>query len=130
MKIEEIKLPESWEWFPAETACGSVRDGTHDTPEYVEAGIPLVTSKNLIDDHICFEKTKLISFEDHKEISKRSGVENGDVLFAMIGTIGNPVVVNTSKIFSIKNVALFKKNEDFITPKYLKFWLEIGRAHV
>ena len=35
-------------------------------------------------------------------------MEIGDILFAMIGSIGNPVKVKTSKEFSIKNVALFK----------------------
>jgi type I restriction enzyme S subunit len=119
-----MHIPESWAWVSAEAACGSVRDGTHDTPDYVKSGIPLITSKNLIDGHISFDNTKLISIEDHEEISKRSGVENGDILFAMIGTIGNPVVVNSSKVFSIKNVALFKKNENVILPGYLKYWLE------
>jgi type I restriction enzyme S subunit len=51
---------------------------------------------------------KFISEKDHEEISRRSLVEKGDVLFAMIGTIGNPVVVRGEPHFSIKNVALFK----------------------
>ena len=124
MSIDGMHIPDSWKWTSAEVACGSVRDGTHDTPQYLETGIPLVTSKNLVNGDICFNKTKLISLEEHTEISKRSGVENGDILYAMIGTIGNPVVVNTAKLFSIKNVALFKKNVDYIRPKYLKYWLE------
>ena len=101
-----------------------MRDGTHDTPEYVVEGVPLVTSKNLTNGSIDFEDTKLISRPDHIEISKRSGVENGDVLFAMIGTVGNPLVVKTDREFSIKNVGLFKKNDPFLDSKFLKFWLD------
>ena len=41
----------------------------------------------------------------------------------MIGTIGNPVVVRTERQFSIKNVALFKKNEAFLSSEYLRYWL-------
>ncbi|XQF89918.1 restriction endonuclease subunit S [Pseudoalteromonas espejiana] len=42
----------------------------------------------------------------------------------MIGTIGNPVVVNKKQDFSIKNVGLFKKNETTINSAYLKYWLD------
>ncbi len=35
-------------------------------------------------------------------------MDKGDVLLAMIGTIGNPVIVDTDRPFSIKNVALLK----------------------
>jgi len=117
-------IPESWVWVSAETVCESVRDGTHDTPKYVNEGIPLVTSKDLTSGRIDFAKTKNISEADHLEISKRSDVENGDVLFAMIGTIGNPLVVNADRKFSIKNVGLFKKNDLFLECRYLKYWLE------
>ena len=39
-------IPESWEWARLGVVV-DVRDGTHDTPKYVQAGVPLVTSKNL-----------------------------------------------------------------------------------
>ena len=60
---------------------------------------------------------------DHKEISNRSKVEKNDILFGMIGTIGNPVIVKENNLFSIKNVGLFKKNEDLINPRYLYHYL-------
>lgn len=118
------KLPCGWAWTITSEVCASVRDGTHDTPKYIIDGVPLVTSKNLRKNCIDFSTTKNISLEDHKQISLRSGVERGDILLAMIGTIGNPVVVDTEIKFSIKNVALFKKNELAIKSKYLKLWLE------
>jgi len=117
------ELSEGWVWAITSEVCSSVRDGTHDTPKYVEAGVPLITSKNLKESVIDFSTSRNISIDDHEKISRRSEVENGDVLFAMIGTIGNPVVVQTERIFSIKNVALFKKNESTIISQYLKLWL-------
>ena len=77
-------LPKSWIWTISSEVCSSVRDGTHDTPIYVEKGIPLVTSKNLSNGTIDFSYTKHISENDHEEISKRSAVDSGDVLFAML----------------------------------------------
>lgn len=125
IKEDELyKLPPNWEWTFSGYICKSVRDGTHDTPKYIPKGIPLVTSKNLKNGVINFDNVKYISELDYKEIEKRSSVESNDVLFSMIGTIGNPVVVNKKQSFSIKNVGLFKKNESAINPTYLKHWLD------
>jgi len=120
-------LPDNWLWVEAHKICTSVRDGTHDTPKYIENGNPLITSKNLKNGKIDFNNVQFISKKDHKEISKRSFVENDDILFGMIGTIGNPVIVKCKKEFSIKNVGLFKKNYDYIIPKYLRYWLESSK---
>ena len=100
-------LPEVWEWTHLNDVL-DVRDGTHDTPKYVDMGYPLITSKNLYTGTLSFENVKFISEEDHKKISDRSKVNVGDILFAMIGSIGNPVIVNHNEEFSIKNIALFK----------------------
>ncbi len=39
-------LPQGWEWVRLSEII-DVRDGTHDTPRYVDVGYPLITSKNL-----------------------------------------------------------------------------------
>ena len=100
-------IPDNWKWTRFADIL-DVRDGTHDTPKYVTDGIPLVTSKNLRNGLIDFESAKLISYEDAKQINNRSRVDDGDILLAMIGTIGNPVLVKKDREFSIKNIALFK----------------------
>jgi type I restriction enzyme S subunit len=100
-------MPHGWRWVEANDVM-DVRDGTHDSPKSVATGIPLVTSKNLVDGNIDFSTCSFISKLDHDAISKRSAVDNGDILYAMIGTIGNPVIVEKECEFSIKNVALFK----------------------
>lgn len=113
-----IKLPKDWKAVLSSEIM-DIRDGTHDTPRYVtQNGIPLITSKNLKENKIDFEKVSFISLEDHLEISKRSKVEEGDILFAMIGTIGNPAIIKGDANFSIKNVGLFKKNESVILPEF------------
>jgi len=118
-------IPESWKWVRFSEII-DVRDGTHDTPKYVAKGVPLVTSKNLKNGEIDFENVKLISVEDAEKINQRSGVENGDILFAMIGSIGNPVLVKKSRDFSIKNMALFKAiNSSLLNMEYLFWFLQL-----
>ena len=87
-----------------------VRDGTHESPKYHEDGFPLVTSKNLKNGKIDLSNIKYICKNDYDAINKRSEVNVGDILMAMIGTIGNAVVVVEEPLYSIKNVALFKLN--------------------
>lgn len=95
-----------------------VRDGTHDSPKYVESGYRFITSKNLSSNgKIDFSDISYISEEDYININKRSKVDIGDILFGMIGTIGNPVLVEESE-FAIKNVALIKEKDDLLN-KYL-----------
>jgi type I restriction enzyme S subunit len=88
-------------------AC-DVRDGTHDSPAYVAQGYPLVTSKNLRDGKIDLSTVNFISEADYNEINRRSKVGIGDILMPMIGTIGNPVLVEEEPLFAIKNMALIK----------------------
>ena len=102
-----FEIPENWCWCQFGEYL-DVRDGTHDSPKYVDKGFPFVTSKNLNNGRIDFSTAKFISEEDHINFSQRSFVEDGDILFAMIGSIGNPVLVVKDRDFSIKNVALFK----------------------
>ena len=121
-----FEIPENWCW----ARMGSyldVRDGTHDTPKYVLEGIPLVTSKNLCNGKIDFSTAKFISREDHLAISLRSKVDAGDIMYAMIGSIGNPVLYNGNAEFSIKNMALFKKIANGLDMEYVYWFLYLSQ---
>jgi type I restriction enzyme S subunit len=114
-------IPESWKWCHLSEII-DVRDGTHDSPKYVSEGIPLVTSKNLSNGRIDFGNVKYITQCDADKINARSSVSDNDILFAMIGSIGNPVLVKKDKEFCIKNMALFKKyGNTYIDMNYM-YW--------
>lgn len=85
-----------------------VRDGTHDSPKYVSDGYPLVTSKNLSEGRVDLTDVNLISKFDYDAINKRSKVDRGDLLMPMIGTIGNPVLIEQEPAYAVKNVAIVK----------------------
>lgn len=103
-----------------------VRDGTHDSPKYIiDGGYPLITSKNINNNKIDFSNVNYISEEDYIKINQRSEVSSGDIIMPMIGTIGNPVIIDTDKKFAIKNVALFKlANNETILSKYFYYILK------
>ena len=125
-KVPELRFPgftDDWE----ERKLGEfsdVRDGTHASPKYVSQGHPMVTSKNLTHSGLDMTDVSFLTDEDFNEINKRSKVSIGDILFGMIGTIGNPVIVDRDD-FAIKNVALIKeKTSNPITNKWLLQYLK------
>lgn len=122
-------IPTNWRWVRISEVI-DVRDGTHDSPKYHEEGIPLVTSKNISGGKLSFDDVKLISAADAKKINERSFVDDGDILFAMIGSIGNPVIVHKDRDFCIKNVALFKN----FAPMYISmdyfYWFLMHEQYV
>lgn len=125
-EIEPFPIPSAWSWTTL-GAVFDVRDGTHDTPKYVDCGYPLITSKNISSGRLSFDDVQYISEFDHIKIKERSQVDVNDVLFAMIGSIGNPVIVDTDLEFSIKNVALFKYfSNKHAEPKFLLYYLQFA----
>ena len=114
-------IPESWKWCRLSDII-NVRDGTHDSPKYVPEGIPLVTSKNLSNGMIDYGNVKYITQENADKINARSMVDDDDILFAMIGSIGNPVLVKKDREFCIKNMALFKKFADTDISMQYMYW--------
>ena len=121
-----LEIPSGWSWSRLGT-CLDVRDGTHDTPRYVSEGVPLVTSKNLSNGRIDFSTAKLISREDSQAINQRSKVDGGDIMYAMIGSIGNPVLYQGTDEFSIKNMALFKNILDGMYMEYVYWFLVLAQ---
>ncbi len=102
-----------------------VRDGTHDSPKYLEKSeYKFITSKNIINSEIDFSEVKYISKQDYDKFNTRSEVNYGDILMPMIGTIGKPMIVNIPDDeidFAIKNVALIKfLDNSQVTNIYIK----------
>ncbi|WP_339890239.1 restriction endonuclease subunit S [uncultured Flavobacterium sp.] len=116
---ELFEIPKEWQWVRNQDYLFEVKDGTHDTPKYVNEGIPFITQKNIKEDGLNFNNVQYISKEDHENFYQRSNVSKGDILISMIGHYrGMTAIVENDKVFSIKNVGLFKFNNKY---QYNKF---------
>ena len=124
---EEMTPKDGWEKVAFKDLF-DIRDGTHDSPQYHAQGHPLITSKNLKSGTLDYNNVKLISDDDFIKINERSKVDRFDLLFAMIGTIGNPIVIEDEPGFAIKNVALFK-NKPTQNMYFLKYYLNTSVVH-
>ena len=116
---------EEWIRYRAIDFCASVTDGTHDSPKPNETGHYLITSKHLRNNSIDFSSAYRISEEDYQKVIQRSQVVQYDILFSMIGTIGNTVRVTTPFVdFAVKNMAIFKMGGNELKSKWLYYWLQ------
>lgn len=115
----------SWVTVRADQFCTSITDGTHDSPKPQQAGRKLITSKHLKGHYIDFDSANWISEADYKKVISRSAVEQWDILFSMIGTIGNIYLEKNPVVeYACKNIGIFKfsgnKEDAFWMYYYLK----------
>ncbi|MFC6994554.1 restriction endonuclease subunit S, partial [Streptococcus loxodontisalivarius] len=114
------------EWKTLEEIC-DVRDGTHDSPTKQNYGNYLITSKNVKQGSVTFENAYYISPEDFEAINKRSKVDVDDLLFTMIGTVGEVAHVVEEPDYAIKNVGLIKTSNRVLS-RYLFHYLQSSNA--
>lgn len=118
-----------WEIILSANYCHKVADGTHDTPKPLDEGKKLITSTHLKEGRINIADAYSISENDFVSINRRSKVDKWDVLFSMIGTVGEIVLVKEEPDFAIKNLGLFKtKNETDGWWLYYYLSSKIGQA--
>ena len=124
-----MKSMEEWKIYRAEEFCLTVTDGTHDSPKPKSCGRYLITSKHLKPLGIDFSSANKISEEDYNKIIQRSKVEQYDILFSMIGTIGNIHRVTIPNVdFAVKNMGIFKMGGDADKSLWMYYWLQSPEA--
>ena len=123
-----FSVPDGFQVLEAQEFCRSVVDGTHDSPKETLNGKRLVTSKHIKQGRIDLDGAYLISEEDFNNINKRSRVDQWDVIFTMIGTVGEVALVkHQAPDFAIKNVGLFKSKSE-LRGRWLSYFLRSGDA--
>ncbi|MEY3996344.1 MAG: hypothetical protein RL344_687 [Pseudomonadota bacterium] len=86
--IPQLRFPEfEGEWGKKKLGeVTNIYDGTHQTPNYVQQGIPFYSVEQLTAND--FNKTKFVSKEVFEKENKRVKLEKGDILMTRIGDIG------------------------------------------
>ncbi|AVE43246.1 TPA: restriction endonuclease subunit S [Proteus mirabilis] len=110
-----------------------IRDGTHDSPKQALRGYPLITSKHIDVWSLKFNDAYLISESDYDAVNKRSKVEQYDILFSMIGTLGRTYIESSDDInYAIKNIGLFKTSQNPNWKYFTYLWLvsENGKVFI
>lgn len=89
----------------------NIYDGTHQTPKYIEEGIPFYSVENITSNN--FSDTKFVSKEDYIENNKKRKIEKNDILMTRIGTIGKTKLIDWEVVADFYvSLALIKLKEE------------------
>ena len=95
-------------------------DGTHKTPNYLDAGVTFISAKNIVNGELDFSDVKYISDQEYDEIQKRCQTEMGDILLSKSGSLGAPVIVKTTeRIGLFESLAVIKYDRSKLLPAFL-----------
>lgn len=119
-KTEIGIIPQDWEVKKLGEICSSIKDGTHQTPKYVNFGIPFYSVENVTNND--FKNVKYISLEEHKKLTKTCNPEKGDLLLTRIGDIGTTKYIDWNIKASIYvSLALLKIKKEY-DGRYLYYY--------
>ena len=117
-------LPRGWEWCRLGNVC-DISDGTHQTPSYVEAGMPFMSAQNIKPFKFMPHKCRMVSNNDYEQYIKNTKPEKGDILMARVGAgIGEAAIIDTEIDFAIYvSLCLMKPFLHTYDMNYLLVWL-------
>lgn len=117
---DPVTNPKGWPKCSLESLCHKVTDGTHQPPKFVPEGIPFLFVSNIVNGFIDFETEKFISERTFEELTSRTPIEVGDILYSTVGSYGKAVLVDTTKKFSFqRHIAHIKPNTQRIQAEFL-----------
>lgn len=115
-----FEIPETWEWVRLSNIC-NISDGTHQTPKYVEHGVPFISAQNVKPYRFIPEVHRDVSWEDYLEYNKVVAPAKGDILMTRVGAgIGEAAIIDQDFEFSIYvSLTLIKRYGDELNMEYL-----------
>lgn len=113
-------IPENWEWVRLSEIC-NISDGTHQTPKYVDKGVPFISAQNVKPYRFIPEFHRDVSREDYLEYNKVVAPAKGDILMTRVGAgIGEAAIIDQDFEFSIYvSLTLIKRYGNEINMEYL-----------
>lgn len=124
------KIPESW-LVPKllYVLRAKICDGPHETPNYMEDGIPFISIDSLNDSKtINLENVRrYISDEDYEQYCQKTKIEHGDILFSKAATIGKTAIVGNERFMVWSPLAVIKHDPSRINNTYLYYLLNCSQ---
>ena len=120
-----FEIPENWCWCRLGDICNKLIDGDHNPPkglDYVTKYM-MLSSRNINDNDIVdLENVRYLSKEMFEEENQRTKLEEGDILFTSVGSLGRSCVFSgDGKYCFQRSVSVIHTN---IYNKYLKYFFD------
>ncbi len=128
---DPVTNPMGWEIGSLGSVSKRITDGTHQSPQWSEMGIPFLFVSNISERDIDFSTSKFISDDEYMRLTSRCPIETGDILYTTVGSYGNAVSVKESypRFAFQRHIAQIKPKRDCIESRFLEVMLDssLGR---
>jgi type I restriction enzyme S subunit len=106
-----------------------ITDGPHETPAFIDEGVPFLSVDNMVDDGISFDGCRRISEAAHSVYARKSLPRRGDVLVTKAAAVGRVALVETDQVFNVWSpLAILRPDPAVVLPAYLHAALLGGAA--
>ena len=121
-------IPSGWGMVPIKYLVSTkITDGPHETPKFVDDGIPFLSVESVQNNKLDFNKKRgFITDELHEEYSKKCKPQRDDVFLVKSGsTTGKSTIVETDIEFNIWSpLCIIRSNQSKVTPKFTRISLQ------
>ncbi|WP_010326111.1 restriction endonuclease subunit S [Acinetobacter johnsonii] len=118
------EIPEHWEILPL-TKYSTRVDYRGKTPEKVEEGRLLVTTRNIKNGILDYEISKeYIKESQYKEVMSRGIPKKGDILFTMEAPLGHSAVVDREDIAIAQRIIKFRLDSERLNSYFINYYFQ------
>ena len=116
------EIPKGWSLVSLKhLVSDKITDGPHETPEFLEDGIPFISAEGVVDNGIDFSRKRgFISKELHQEYSRKCKPQKDDIFLVKSGsTTGKSAIVSSNCEFNIWSpICIIRSKLSKILPRY------------
>ena len=107
----------------------SISDGPHETPEFVDDGVPFLSVDSIVDSRVRFEGCRMISENDHARYCQKLRPGFGDVLITKAASVGKVALVDDGREFNVWSpIAVLRADQRVLLPEFLWQYLRTPTA--
>ena len=123
---------EEWKEYKLEEICTKITDGSHFSPQACQTGYPMFSVKDMHEYGFDYSNCKHISAKDFESMKNGDCVpQKGDILVAKDGSFLKQIFEckETKEEAILSSIAMFRPNQDFITPTFLCYLLKSPKVY-
>jgi type I restriction enzyme S subunit len=116
------EIPEHWDCYNLRYVLReNVKDGPHETPIWVENGIPFLSIDGIVNGELSFDNCRYIDEEHYAKYTKKLVIEENDIFIGKAASIGKIARVKTALKFTVWSpIAVIKVAKQY-SPIYFEY---------
>ena len=119
------EIPAHWSAFALKFLSSErVQDGPHETPTFVDNGIPFFSVDGIQDNELVLEGGRFISESDHERYSQKCRPATGDVLLGKAASVGKVAHVQLTEPFNVWSPLAVIRPQDERMGRYIYYALQ------